>query len=146
MMNSNAIVLVIDDDESVLRSYREALAGGDFTLQSASNVSEALGILAHQAIDVVLMEYLMPGADGLAVLRDIKAQWPDTEVVVITGSSSLERAKEAIRLGAYDFLAKPVSPQEISLAAEHAAIQKRWVLHRITSQDPELPNLKGETS
>jgi DNA-binding NtrC family response regulator len=146
MMNSNAIVLVIDDDESVLRSYREALAGGDFTLQSARNVSEALGILAHQAIDVVLMEYLMPGADGLAVLRDIKAQWPDTEVVVITGSSSLERAKEAIRLGAYDFLAKPVSPQEISQAAEHAAIQKRWVLHRITSQDPELPNLKGEAS
>ena len=145
-MNSNAIVLVIDDDESVLRSYREALAGGDFTLQSARNVSEALGILAHQAIDVVLMEYLMPGADGLAVLRDIKAQWPDTEVVVITGSSSLERAKEAIRLGAYDFLAKPVSPQEISQAAEHAAIQKRWVLHRITSQDPELPNLKGEAS
>ena len=146
MMNTNAIVLVIDDDDTVLESYRKVLAGADFTVQSAKTVSEALEILAHQAIDVVLMEYLMPGSDGRAVLREIKAHWPDTEVVVITGSASLERAKEAIRLGACDLIAKPVSPDAISQVTEHAAIQKKWVLHRIPDQDSEQPIHEGEKS
>ena len=100
MMNTKAIVLVIDDDEAVLKSYCRVLAGADFKVESARTVSDALEILAHQTVDVVLMEYLMPGSDSREVLHEIKAHWPDTEVVVITGTPTLELAKEAIRVDA----------------------------------------------
>jgi DNA-binding NtrC family response regulator len=62
------------------------------------------------------------------VLKIIKDRWPDSEVVVITGYPTIESAKEAVRLGAYDYLAKPVGPDDIVKAANDAIIQKRWAL------------------
>jgi len=62
------------------------------------------------------------------VLRTIKDRWPESEVVVITGYPSIESAKEAIRLGAYDYLAKPVGPDEVIDAAARAILHKDWTL------------------
>jgi len=70
----------------------------------------------------------MPGMDGMAVLKEIKRDWPASEVVVITGYPTVETAKEAVRLGAYDYLAKPVGPAEIINAASGAMTQKKWTL------------------
>jgi ActR/RegA family two-component response regulator len=64
------------------------------------------------------------------VLRTIKERWPESEVVVVTGYPSIESAKEAIRLGASDYLAKPVGPEEIIKAACSAMLHKEWTLHR----------------
>jgi two-component system response regulator HydG len=72
----------------------------------------------------------MPGMDGMSVLKAIKRDWPKSGVVVITGYPTLESAKEAMRLGAYDYLAKPVSPAEIISAANTAITQKRWALYQ----------------
>lgn len=134
-MNTNARVLIVDDDEVVLRHYRRVLASANFTVQIAKCGDEALEILADQAFDVVLMEYLMPGSDGPVVLRAIKDLWPDTEVVVITGAPSVKHAKEAIRLGACDYMAKPVPPDEVIKAAAHAALHKKWALHRVSGRE-----------
>ncbi len=135
IMNTKTRVLVVDDEEPVLQRYREVLVSANFTVQVATSGDEALEILAHQAFDVVLMEYLMPGSDGLAVLRTIKDLWPDTEVVVITGAPSVAHAKEAIRLGAFDYLAKPVPSDQVMMAAAGAAMQKKWALRRIPGRD-----------
>jgi len=70
----------------------------------------------------------MPDLDGMDVLKIIKERWPDSEVVVITGYPSIESAKEAVRLGACDYLAKPVGPDDIIKAANDAMVQKRWAL------------------
>jgi DNA-binding NtrC family response regulator len=78
----------------------------------------------------VLLDLRMPGMDGMSVLRTIKQKWPEAEVVVITGYPTLETAKEAIRLHAYDYLAKPVDPDDVIRVASGAMRQKTWSLHR----------------
>lgn len=80
---------------------------------------------------MVLMETCSSGADGPELIRAIKAQWSDTQIVVATESASLADAKEAIRRGAYDYLAKPVLLDEICGAVQRAAMQKKWTLQRI---------------
>jgi DNA-binding NtrC family response regulator len=81
----------------------------------------------------------MSGSDGSKVLRAIKDLWPDTEVVIITGAFSVKNAKEATRLGACDYLAKPVPPNEIIMAAARAAVQKPSALRRISVRDSAQP-------
>jgi DNA-binding NtrC family response regulator len=92
--------------------------------------SEALQVMAQRPADVVLLDLRMPGMDGMAVLKAIKQRWPETEVVIITGYPNVETAKEAVRLGAYDYLAKPVGPDEVINVANGAMTQKKWALHR----------------
>jgi len=145
-MSTSARVLVVDDDEYVLRRYRSVLASATVTVEGARTDDEAVEILARQAFDVVVIEYRMPGSDGLAVLRVIKDRWPDIEVVLVSGAPSVEHAKQAIRLGAYDYLAKPVSFDEVSTVVAHAAIQKKWALRRLPRRDPAQPTHEGELS
>lgn len=145
-MNTSAIVLVVDHDKSVLQGRSRTLAGMNFSVQAAITGDEALKILAHQAFDVILMESIIPGNEGLSLLRAIKALQPETEVVVIAGASSWKQAKEAIQLGAFDYLASSSPAEEISKAAARAAVQKKWALRRVTDQDPRQPTPEGEAS
>ena len=128
-------VLVVDDEEVVRLGYRRVLSGDGFTVMGAGDGREALELMADKRFDVVLLDLRMPGMDGLAVLRAIKEQWPESEVVVITGYPSIESAKEAVRLGAYDYLMKPVVPDVVIRAATGAWMQKRWALQRDPSAD-----------
>jgi DNA-binding NtrC family response regulator len=123
-------VLVIDDEEVVRLGYRRVLSGDGFRVMSAGCGAEALELMAGNRFDVVLLDLRLPNMDGLAVLRAIKAAWPESEVVVVTGYPCLETAKEAVRLGAYDYLAKPVVPEAVIRATTGAWMQKRWSLRR----------------
>ena len=73
----------------------------------------------------------MPGQDGLSVLRTIKQKWPESEVVIITGYPTVDSAKEAVRLGAYDYLAKPIGPQDVINVTDGAITRKNWALQRV---------------
>ena len=70
------------------------------------------------------MDLRMPGMDGLAALKAIKEKWPATEVVIITGYPSVVTAREAVRLGAFDYLAKPVDPDKVLAVANEAMAQR----------------------
>ncbi len=123
-------VLVVDDEEVVRLGYRRVLSGDGFTVMAAEDGAEALSLMAGRRFDVVLLDLRMPGMDGLALLRAIKERWPECEVVVVTGYPSIESAKEAVRLGAYDYLMKPVVPDAVIRAATGAWMQKRWAIQR----------------
>ena len=129
-MSESTNVLVVDDDEVVRLSYQRSLRGAHCNVEAAFNGEDALNALQHKNFDVVLLDLRMPGMDGMSVLKEIKRSWPESEVVVITGYPTVETAKEAVRLGAYDYLAKPVGPAEIINAASGAMTQKQWALHR----------------
>jgi DNA-binding NtrC family response regulator len=125
-------ILVVDDDEVVRLSYLRSLrslANNQWKIESAWDGNEALRAIKEKAFDVVLLDLRMPGLDGMALLKAIKDKWPDTEVVVITGYPTIETAKEAVRLGAYDYLAKPVGPDDVINATTDAMTQKKWALH-----------------
>ena len=81
----------------------------------------------------MLLDLRMPGAQGLEVLRTIKRRWPASEVVVITGYPTLDSARQAMRLGACNYLAKPVGPDEVIDAARGAMRHKKWALRAETA-------------
>jgi len=141
-MNTTARILIVDDEEVVRMSYMRILGGEHCQVKAAwtwTQVSEAMG---NERFDLVLLDLRMPGMDGMNVLRAIKQRWPESEVIIITGYPTLASAKEAVTLGAYDYLTKPVGPEQVIDAANAAMLHKRWALrsddHRScqTSQDP----------
>lgn len=129
-MEDRIRVLVVDDEEVVRLGYRRVLSADGFTVMAAGNGFEALDLMCDGRFDVVLLDMRLPGMDGLQVLRAIKERWPQSEVVMVTGYPSIETAKEAVKLGAYDYLAKPVVPETVIRATTGAWIQKRWAIQR----------------
>jgi DNA-binding NtrC family response regulator len=127
-MKKRSNILVVDDEEVIRRGYARTLTGADCDVATAWNGKEALDALEHRPYDVVLLDLRMPEMDGMTVLRTIKEKWPESEVVVITGYPSIETAKEAVRLGACDYLAKPVAPDEVINATHGALKRKHWTL------------------
>jgi DNA-binding NtrC family response regulator len=129
-MEARIRVLVVDDEEVVRLGYRRVLSTDSFRVMAAGNGREALEMMTGDRFDVVLLDLRMPGMDGLEVLEAIKKQWPESEVVVVTGFPSIETAKAAVKLGAYDYLAKPVVPDAVLRATTGAWMQKRWSIQR----------------
>jgi DNA-binding NtrC family response regulator len=127
-MNDRANILIVDDEEVVRLSQLRILADAHCDAAVAWNGIEALQAMEQHPFDVVLLDLRMPGLDGMSVLKTIKEKWPESEVVVITGYPSIESAKEAVRLGAYNYLAKPVSPDDVVRVANGAILKKKWAL------------------
>lgn len=127
-MNYKANILIVDDEEVVRRSHLRSLESADCNARAAEDGMAAINVMEQHPFDVVLLDLRMPGLDGMDVLKTIKKRWPDSEVIVITGYPSIETAKEAVRLGAFNYLTKPLGPDEVIKAANDAVIQKRWSL------------------
>lgn len=146
-MDDKTKILVVDDEEVVRLSHIRTLATIHCDVEVVRDGKEALQVMERRPVDVVLLDLRMPGMDGMSVLKTIKHRWPETEVVIITGYPNLETAKEAVRLGAYDYLAKPVGPDEVINAANGAMTQKRWTLHKDRFENQQFRLLKqGEMS
>jgi DNA-binding NtrC family response regulator len=127
-MNDTASILIVDDEEVVRRSHLRSLADTGCHTEAAEDGHQALRVMEQHPFDVILLDLRMPGLDGMDVLKTIKERWPESEVVVITGYPSIETAKEAVRLGAQNYIAKPVGPDDVIKAANEAMTQKRWAL------------------
>jgi DNA-binding NtrC family response regulator len=128
-MNAKAKILVIDDEEVVRLSYMRTLASEHCNVQVVNSGHDAIALMESQTFDVVLLDMNMPGMDGLSVLKVIKQRWPECEVVIITGYPGVDSAKQAVSLGAYDYLSKPAGPDDVINAANGAMTHKRWALH-----------------
>lgn len=133
-MKAQTKILVVDDNEVVRLSLLRSLRDDNRRVQLAENADAAIRLLEQEKFDVVLLDLRMPGMDGLSFLKILKQRWPECEAIVITGYPTIETAVEALRLGAFNYLAKPVGPDEIVTAANDATLQKHWTLRR----DPAL--------
>ena len=119
-MAHKAHLLVIDDDANTLASLARAfrLAGHEATV--CDNAARALDLVKAQRFDLILSDVVMPGKDGLALLADLKAAGVATPVVMISGQANIEMAVKATRLGAVDFLEKPLSTEKLMVTVENA--------------------------
>ena len=133
-MSHKPSVLIVDDEEVVRRAHLRSLESFNCSTRSAEDGQAAILAMEEQPSDLILLDIRMPGLDGMEVLKTIKARWPDCEVVVITGYPDIDAAKEAVRLGAYDYIAKPVEPDDVLKAANDAITQKHWSLRSEHSQ------------
>ena len=108
-------VLLIDDDPFALKSMARALEGESYQVATAASGSEAIDLLKQSSFDLVLTDLKMPEVDGLEVLRQTREIAPQAVVLMLTGYASLESAIEALHEGAYDYLTKPCSADELKL-------------------------------
>ncbi|HET9551350.1 MAG TPA: response regulator [Anaeromyxobacteraceae bacterium] len=117
-------VLVVEDRPSVLLLVATVLERACEVL-TASRGEEALGIVGSRPLDVVLTDVRMPGASGFDVLRAVTERSPETQVVLMTAYANIPDAVAAIKLGAYDYVAKPVDADELALVIARAVEQAR---------------------
>jgi putative nucleotidyltransferase with HDIG domain len=134
-------VLVVDDQAPILRFITAALNGHACATTTASTAEEALVVVARYQFDLVISDITMPGLSGLDLLRAVKARQPDTPVVLITGSPTVDSAVFGLRHGAYDYLAKPFSAQEVRALVQRVREQvssQRRPTHRLAGLVDEL--------
>ena len=124
-------ILVIDDEEVVLDSCTQVLADGDCELRTAGNGAEGLKRLEESPPDLIFVDLKMPGLSGLEVLERIRARFPLMVVIVITGYATVTSAVEAMKKGAFDFLPKPFTPEELRLIAKRGLEHSRLVQQAI---------------
>ncbi len=120
MPNMRGKVLIIDDDESMRIGCQQVLESGGFSFATAENGSQALEKIRQESFEVALLDLRMPGMPGMEVLRRLKEESPNTAVIVITGYAAIDSAVEAIKLGAFDYLAKPFTPEALITRVERA--------------------------
>ena len=111
-------VLLIDDEPLIRLSMTDALKAVGYDVRAAATGQDGLVLLAENTFDIVITDLRLPGADGLELLQACKQRSPQTEVILITAHGSVETAVEAMKRGAYDFIMKPFSMEELLLIVE----------------------------
>ena len=106
-------MLIIDDEEIVLKSCRRIFEAEGFNVTTTVNPQEGLKLVSESHFDVILVDWMMPGFDGMDVVEEIDKRSPNSTVVMISGYPSVGRATEAMKRGAMDYLAKPFRPEEV---------------------------------
>ena len=114
------IILVVDDEKNILTSLKTALSLEDFSVLLAGSGELALKRLEDDDVDLVLLDVKMPGIDGIEALRRIKDRRPQIPVVMMSGHGTIQTALEAVRLGAVDFVEKPLSTERLIVTIRNA--------------------------
>jgi two-component system nitrogen regulation response regulator NtrX len=112
-------ILVIDDEISILDSLAGILSDEGFKPICVDSAEKGLKQLKTEAVDLVLLDIWMPGMDGIEALKQIKEDYPELQVVMISGHGTVETAVQATKIGAFDFIEKPLSYDKIVLAIKH---------------------------
>jgi len=119
VQNAVLSLLVVDDDASIRRVFREIVAPREeVALSEAKNAEEALELLRTRVFDVAFLDVRMPGLGGIELLEQLKRERPSLEVVMVTAHGTIESAVQAMKLGASDFLPKPFKLDQVSLILE----------------------------
>lgn len=121
----NAKLLVVDDEENVRISLTGILKDEGCVVDSVTSGEACVSQLKRGKYDVVFLDVWLSGKDGIEILKEIKRSWPGQYVIVISGHGTVETAVQATKLGAFDFLEKPLSLDKVTLILEHALKQKR---------------------
>ncbi len=121
-------ILIVDDEKAIQTSLRGVLEDEGYRVTAVGAGSEALGRLTEETPDLILLDIWMPGMDGLEVLTEIKRLRPDQAVVMISGHGTIETAVKTTKLGAYDFIEKPLSLEKtlltVARALEHSRLER----------------------
>ncbi|MDH4082725.1 MAG: sigma-54 dependent transcriptional regulator [Nitrospira sp.] len=121
----SASILIVDDEEAIRTSLRSILEDEGYEVAVAATGAEALKIYGTDPPDLMILDIWMPEMDGLETLRRVKEFVPATQVMMISGHGSVETAVKAIKLGAYDYIEKPLSLENVTLRVKHALEQYR---------------------
>ncbi|MGQ9654664.1 MAG: sigma-54-dependent transcriptional regulator, partial [Thermodesulfobacteriota bacterium] len=134
-------IAVVDDEGIVQKRLRAALEKDGHGVETYSSGEELLREIEGSAFDLVFLDVILPGVDGMEVLKRVKQNSPDTEVILITGKASIPSAVEAVKQGAFHYVSKPLRLEEVRNLARQALDQKRlreenrWLRARLEPRD-----------
>jgi len=149
-------ILVVDDEKSILQSLTGILSDEGFDVPTAESGAEALEKMKEATPDLVLLDIWMPGLDGIETLQKIKEDYPTLQVIMMSGHGSIETAVKATKIGAYDFVEKPLSLDKLLLtinnALEYYRLEEEVSLlkekerskYHITGDSPAITELKEQ--
>ena len=152
-MRKRSNILVVDDESIVRESLRDWLEDSGYRVFTAESGSQALEILERERMGIVITDLVMPGMDGIELMRAAKEIVPTTEVVIITAFGSISTAINAVREGAYDYIEKPFCPERVALLVEkleehqglveenislNKKLEERYEFENITAKSPRM--------
>ncbi|MBW2569114.1 MAG: sigma-54-dependent Fis family transcriptional regulator [Deltaproteobacteria bacterium] len=120
-------IAVIDDEPLVLRNLQRKISKSGYEVETFQNPQKAMYQMGITPFDIILTDLHMPGMDGMQVLKKIKKNYPKTEVIIITGYASIENAVEAVKQGAFYYIEKPFTPEQVMLILNRALDKVRLV-------------------
>lgn len=149
-MSEKARILVVDDEPIVCKSCQEILTEAGYEVETLQSSRAALERVKEELFDLVLIDLKMPGIDGMELLRLVKQSNPEITAIMITGYSTIESAVEAIKLGSFDYVPKPFTPDELALRVERALktrylLQENIYLRRELQKKYEFCNIIGKS-
>jgi UDP-3-O-[3-hydroxymyristoyl] N-acetylglucosamine deacetylase len=135
-------VLIVDDEQRIIQSITGVLEDEGFHVVTARSGEEAIGVFEKEQPDVTLLDIWMPGMDGMEVLKRLKWISPDSQVIMISGHATISTAMTAVKLGALDFIEKPLSLDVLLMTVRRALDRQNELQNRTGSEEPvfqELP-------
>jgi DNA-binding NtrC family response regulator len=127
-------VLIVDDDKAFLQILAERMQNRGMEVSTAESAAEALKMLEKESYDAVLLDLMMPEMGGIEALQVMRKKQPEVQVIFVTGHPSVSKGVEAIKLGAMDFIPKPVDMAELTEKI-HQAKASRMILVEKRSQE-----------
>lgn len=144
----NAKILVIDDEIGICEGIRRALSPQGLSVDIATSGAEGMQKIQSGGYDLTLLDIMMPGVSGIDLIAEIHRHDPEIVCIIITGYATVELAVQAIKQGAYDFLTKPFSVDDLTLAVNHGLERRRLTLEarRLQAIEAEARRLNEEKS
>jgi len=112
-MNERRKILVVDDEKNICENVKKILSKQNYEVIQAENAQEALEKMARESFSLLLSDMVMPGMNGLELLKQVKKEWPLTKSLIMTAYASTDTAVKAMQLGALDYITKPFTPDEL---------------------------------
>jgi DNA-binding NtrC family response regulator len=123
-------VLLVDDEEDFLEVMSERMQARGMEVETCTSAEQAIEKLKSEAFDAIILDFMMPGIDGMQALKDIKARSPEAQIILLTGHATVEKGVEAIKAGATDFLEKPADLEDLEKKIKDASTRRMLIVEK----------------
>jgi DNA-binding NtrC family response regulator len=123
-------VLLVDDEQDFLEIMAERMRARDMEVHTCTSADEALRKIKDENFDAIILDFMMPGMDGMQALKEMKAKSPESQIILLTGHATIEKSVEAMKLGATDFLEKPADLRELEKKIKDASTKRIMIVEK----------------
>ena len=123
-------VLLVDDEEDFLEVMSERMKARGMQVETCTSAEAAIEKIKTEAFDAIILDFMMPGIDGMHALKEIKAKRPEAQIILLTGHATVEKGVEAMKLGATDFLEKPADIEALEKKIKDASARRMLIVER----------------
>ncbi len=127
-------VLLVDDEKEFLEIMSDRMEARGMKVTTADSADKALAIIKKETFDAIIMDFQMPGMDGMVALKSIKDLKPELQIILLTGYGTVEKTVEAMKIGATDFLQKPADLEALTEKIKKAKAEKMLIVGKQTEE------------